>query len=616
MNEIKRIGIGCVRVSDDRQERSIDEQKESIREAVERDGVELFEDLWCKDEGVSGRYLDRSGLQRLLSLCRTRPDITDVYFWKRNRLARPADPLDGMNIERQIEKLGKRLHFVQSIPKTGNKGVDFILGGIEYIEAGEYPINISSDTIRNLVPLINDGFDTGRPTPYGFDRLVVDKRGQPQYTVRDLGGGMRKKTFPDGRVQVYEDNEKPAKDMSAYSALVLGDPARVAVVRRMFYSYVYEGKGWRTIAHELNAQGIPSPRGGKWSVGTVRSILTNPVYCGRNVWNRRSYSDLHRIVDGKAVRIETSDGKKVRHNDPKDWIEGDETHGFPPIISKELFDLAQAKRLERNTPFTRGKAVSSPCYLTGLAKCGCGHNLQSRGLPGGKKRGYRKYYCYICGGRQMKGRTVCQPYHLAREVLEAPVIESLRRRLMVSDRIPSIETKVKGILQARLKQQAPNESAELLKRLKYVEGETKNWERAISLGLNIERAVSKVNELTERMKRLETDLGQARMRERLDVDIVTATKEVVAQIERLPEVLAHGSVAEVKSVLRGFIATIEYNPETRKARVGFYPLERTEPARAILGFNAPENARISGVAGARVEPATFGSEALYQHADP
>jgi len=56
--------------------------------------------------------------------------------------------------------------------------------------------------------------------------------------------------------------------------------------------------------------------------------------------------------------------------------------------------------------------------------------------------------------------------------------------------------------------------------------------------------------------------------------------------------------------------TIEYNPETRKARVGFYPLERSEPARAILGFNAPESARISMVAGARFDTDSLISDEL------
>jgi len=344
----------------------------------------------------------------------------------------------------------------------------------------------------------------------------------------------------------------------------------------------------RTIAQELNAEGMPSPRGGLWSTGTVRAILVNEVYYGKNVWNKRSYSELHRIVGGKAVRIETPDGKKVRRNDSQDWIEADEEHGFPAIISRELFDLAQAKRTSRNKPFTRGKAVSAPYYLSGLAKCSCGHHLQGRGRPGGKRRGYGRQYCYICGGYQMKGKTVCRSYNVTKEALEEPVFESLKRRLMVYGRVSSLQAKVRATLRSRLTQHGPNEWLELSKRLNEVQKTARNWERAIDQGVDITRAVQRLNTLEEQKKRLEAELEQARRRKQLDVDIETATKDVVGQIERLPEILAHGSVAEVKSVLRGFIAAIEYNPEERKARVGFYPLERTEPARAILGFSAPK----------------------------
>jgi len=599
MSECRRIGIGCVRVSDEEQERSIDGQKEEIRTNAKHDGVGLLEDLWCEDDGVTGGKLERPGLRRLLMLCQTRSDITDVYFWRRNRLARPSNPLDAMIIERQIEKLGKHVHFVQGFPKTGNKTLDAIGGIVEYAEAGEYLFNISSDTIRQLVPLARAGFDAGRPTPYGFDRLVVDSKGKHLYTVRNLGAGVRHKMFPDGRVEVYENNEKPAKDPSAQSTLVLGDTGSRAVVKRIFESSGYRNKGDRTIARELNAEGIPSPRGGRWTAGTVRSILTNPVYYGKNVWNRRSYSQLHRIVGGKAVRIETPDGKKVRRNGPEDWIEADEEHSFPAIISKELSDLVQAKRKSRNTPFTRGKAVTVPFYLTGLARVPCGRNLQGVTITCSSKRGSRQYLYYRCPRECEKWDGCALRRNVPKQTLESPVIESLQKRLVLSGRLSGIEVKVKQILTSRLKQQGPNESLELCKHLKKVVDETKNWERAISLGLDIEIAVLKLNEITGLRKRLEVELEQAKKRERVDVNIDRAAKEVVAQIERLPEVLAHGSVAEVKSVLRGFIATIEYNPETRKARVGFYPLERSEPARAILGFNAPESARISMVAGAR-----------------
>jgi DNA invertase Pin-like site-specific DNA recombinase len=398
----ERLGVGCVRVSTDRQERSIDEQKEAIRAAARHDGVNLLEDEWCEDEGISGSILDRPGLQKLTAICRSRPDVTDVYFWKRNRLARSVDPLDGLNIEREIERSGKKVHFVQGLQKTGNKLLDFIASGLEYAEAGQYLVNLSSDTIRGLVPLTKAGYDAGRPTPYGFDRAVVDASGRELYRVRDLGGGVRHKISPTGEIQVYENGAKPVKDESAHSTLVQGDPTRVALIRQIFESYVYAEKGLRAIVEELNSKGIPSARGGAWSVGTIRAILTNPVYTGANVWNVRSMSKYHVIVNGAPQPYE-HDGRSVRFNDPKNWIVADEGRGFPAIVSKELFDLAQGKRRGRNTPFTRGKAITAPYYLSGLAVCACGNHLQGHTKKSGKRKGYRKYHYYVCGGYAMKG---------------------------------------------------------------------------------------------------------------------------------------------------------------------------------------------------------------------
>ena len=46
-----------------------------------------------------------------------------------------------MNIEREIERHGKRVHFVQGIQKTGNKLLDFLASGLEYAEAGQYLVS-------------------------------------------------------------------------------------------------------------------------------------------------------------------------------------------------------------------------------------------------------------------------------------------------------------------------------------------------------------------------------------------------------------------------------------------------------------------------------------------
>ncbi len=598
-----RLGVGCVRVSTDRQERSIEEQKACIREAAAREGVRLLENgTWCEDDGISGSILDRPGLTKLLDLCRTRKDITDVYFWKRNRVARSIDPLDGMNIEREIERCGKRVHFVQGIQKTGNRLLDFIASGLEYAEAGQYLVNLSADTSRGLIPLTKQGFDAGRPTPYGYDRLVVDRNGNALYTVRHVEGGAHHQIFPDGHVQVYANGAKPSKDESARSKLVVGAPERMKVVRRIFEACAHEEKGVRSILEDLNAEGIPSPRGGKWSVGTVRAILSNPVYYGANVWNVRSFSKYHRIESGAVKPLPEPTGKSVNWNDESHWVVGDEEHGFPPIISKELFDLAQAKRAERNNPFRRGNALAAAYHLSGLAVCTCGHNLQGHTTTSGKRNGHLKNHYYTCGGYTMKGRTVCKSYLLRRDSLEKPVFAALGRRLKMMASSDYIRERVKAEL---ANQSSPNNGSAETWRAKIadVEARMKRWEEAIERGVNLDLATVKLNDLAKEKAALESRLRGAQAAGNFKQDVDAAVAQIMAGLDNLEDVLAQGSVAEVKAVLRAYIGRIEVDPFNGKARIGFLRL----PIRAFLSRQpSPETARVSGLAGAGFEPATFG----------
>jgi len=590
-----RLGVGCVRVSTDRQERSIDEQKECIRAAAQRDGVGLLDNgMWCEDEGISGSILDRPGMRKLLNLCRTRQDITDVYFWKRNRLARSIDPLDGMNIEREIEKCGKRVHFVQGIQKTGNKMLDFIASGLEYAEAGQYLVNLSADTSRGLIPLTRQGFDAGRPTPYGYDRQVVARNGDALYTVRDLGGGACQQIFPDGQVQTYAEGVRPVKDSTAHSTLVLGLPERVEVVRRIFESYARKEKGIRTLVEELNSDGIPSPRGGKWSVGTVRSILVNPLYHGANIWNVRNFSQYHRIAGGTVQEIDEAEAIGLRRNKENDWIVADDEHGFDALISKELFDLAQTKRGEKKLPFRRGKAVVSPYYLSGLAVCTCGHKLHGLTKTSGKKKGYRKYSYYICGGYQMKGRTVCPHRLMAREHLEKPVLDALGRRLREMADADRLRAKIAEELLAGMESNG-GDAESLPSKIADVETRIKRWEEAIEKGVNVDMAVGKLNELVEEKKRLEAKLRAIKAARQPVADVQALAESILKGLDELEQVLAQGSVVEVRALLRTYIGRIEVDPKNGKARIGFIRL----PIRALLSAPAQESVRIKMVAGAR-----------------
>jgi site-specific DNA recombinase len=75
------------------------------------------------------------------------------------------------------------------------------------------------------------------------------------------------------------------------------DPITAAVVQRIFEEYL-AGRGLFAIAEALTRDGVPSPSahdpernrhrcGVAWSKGAVRTILGNPRYTGRQVWNKQ-----------------------------------------------------------------------------------------------------------------------------------------------------------------------------------------------------------------------------------------------------------------------------------------------------------------------------------------
>ena len=71
------------------------------------------------------------------------------------------------------------------------------------------------------------------------------------------------------------------------SRLVINED-EAAVVRRIFAEFTrpYFHTGLSEIAADLNADGIPTQRGGRWFASTVRYILGNAVYA----------EELHAII--------------------------------------------------------------------------------------------------------------------------------------------------------------------------------------------------------------------------------------------------------------------------------------------------------------------------------
>jgi site-specific DNA recombinase len=159
------------------------------------------------------------------------------------------------------------------------------------------------------------------------------------------------------------------------------DPTTATHVQWMFARRL-QGRSLAGIARELNDRGVLCPSqddpgrnrnrvGGMWSVTTVKTILANPRYTGREVWNRRQAAGGtgRATVTGEAV------------------ISNTVTH--PALVTEKDFVAVQQVRAERAT----GDGGKRRYLLRGLLRCGhCGRRMDAHWVH--QRAGYRCRHGY------------------------------------------------------------------------------------------------------------------------------------------------------------------------------------------------------------------------------
>jgi site-specific DNA recombinase len=163
------------------------------------------------------------------------------------------------------------------------------------------------------------------------------------------------------------------------------DPETAHTVRWIFAQRL-QGHSVARIARALNEAAIPCPsaadparnphrQGTGWTLGTVATILQNPRYTGRQVWNRqRTDKDL---ADPGDVSL----GHKSvqRWNLPDGWaISKKPAH--PALVSEADFVAAQDVSTARGpAPFGEVSPPERRRYLlAGIVVCGtCGRRMES-----------------------------------------------------------------------------------------------------------------------------------------------------------------------------------------------------------------------------------------------
>jgi DNA invertase Pin-like site-specific DNA recombinase len=220
------------------------------------------------------------------------------------------------------------------------------------------------------------------------------------------------------------------------------DPIAAPVVQRIYAEHL-GGAGIFAIAEGLTRDGIPSPSGhdparnrhragskGAWGKSAVRTILRNPRYTGRQVWNRQRRDEV--LIDVEDVAL--GHATKMRWNQESEWVWSDEqTH--EALISPETFAEVQQRaatarelgpRAERTHSSARRRYV-----LSGLVRCSlCGRKMEAH-----HSNGINRYRCRFTREYAVRAESDHPQHVYLREDAVVPAIDEWLGRLFDPDHV-------------------------------------------------------------------------------------------------------------------------------------------------------------------------------------
>lgn len=380
-----------LRMSTDRQEASIPQQREALVAFAEKKGHEIVGEY--VDEGISGDATrKRKGFQAMIRDA-AGGGFDRILCFDQDRFGR-FDMIEAGSWIAPLRDAGVSL---ETIAQGVIDWSDFA-GRLTYAVAQEgkhqFLRDLSRNVIRGLTAKATAGNGwCGGPTPFGF----------------------KAETVVTGRSHV--------------STFVI-DERTAAVVRRIFTEYAQPGASIRSIVAGLNRDAAPTPSGrGAWVRVSVCRILKSPVYRGDYVWGRTMSGRYHGRAGAEIITRRPGQG--LIQNDPIVH-----ENALPAIVDRDLFDRVQALLLERRKA-TRRPASIRP--LSGLLTCGrCGKPMHADG---------RHYKCSSVseGDRGVRCTTRRVP---ADHLLDA-VTAGLQKNLLAPARLRAVKAKLERIVAAQ-----------------------------------------------------------------------------------------------------------------------------------------------------------------------
>ena len=382
------------RFSTDKQsETSIDDQARICRKRAEALGFGIV--ATHADHAVSGamRVADRPGGRAMLAdMLARRFDV--LMLEGLDRLSR--DRVEQETIVRRLEHRGVRIIGVSDGYDSASGKSRKILRAMRGMIDESYRDDLAEKTHRGLSGQIERGYHAGGLS-FGYRSVVagVNTRGEPIGHLLEI------------------------------------DTAQAEWVRWIFVRY---GDGWssKRIAHELNARGVRSARGGTWPASAIHGradrgagVLNNELYIGRYVWNRSQW-----------IRDPDNPKQRERRERPREeWQIADRAD--LRIVSDELWQVAQRRiHAPRAASGSVGRGPRPSTLFGGLLRCGqCGGAVTAVSS--------RLYGCTV---RKERGPTVCAGVYAPRVDLDSRLLSLVRDELLTPAALAQVQRQVREAL--------------------------------------------------------------------------------------------------------------------------------------------------------------------------
>jgi len=279
-----------------------------------------------------------------------------------------------------------------------------------------------------------------------------------KHTLRAMMENARQGYFNGSRppfgyktIEAESTSNKPKKKKR-----IVIDEQEAATVRKIFDLYLngYRGQsmGSKQIAVRLNECGL-TLRGKQWARNRIHEILSNPVYKGEFIFNKR-------------------DAKNQRNKPESEWVR----MTVDSIIEQSIFEAVQARKASRAPSKISPRIVNSPTLLTGLLKCGCcGASMTLATGKGGRYRYYK------CNTRISKGNTLCDSRSFPMEKIDALVLNALADKVFDPKRVKTMLSDMKKQIKAA--QESQNDGLNKLKKeLEEIKTATERLYEAVERG--------------------------------------------------------------------------------------------------------------------------------------